>query len=584
MSNDQHLRQLLSHIDGRGYKDYKQIKGSYEFSDFNLYIDHVQGDPFALPSKVRLRVDQKRAQIPAGLWTNSVRQVALEDFIARAIRQSVQDLVSPKKGSGKSGLVFIDAGQQEVLERTAVIITEDWVETRLQVGLPAAGRRILGKQAIKILCQEIPQIVEQALMWKNLDHKQCRTFVECVENQETIYQQLDRLGLVAFVANGSVLPRDSGISDLPLSGSQVVDFQAPESLETSIEVPNHLPSGETIIKGMGIPKGITLIVGGGYHGKSTLLKALEKCVYAHIPGDGREYVITTRDAVKIRAEDGRRVEKVNINPFISNLPQEISTDSFCSEDASGSTSQAANIMEALEIGAKLLLLDEDTSATNFMVRDARMQLLVHKDQEPITPFVDRVRELYDSLGVSTVLVMGGSGDYFDVANTIIKMQDYCPYDVGNLARDIVDEHPTKRQVDALEPFGQVTARMPQAASFNASRGRKEVKIDARARDLLIYGSDSIDLRYVDQLVETSQTGAVGHAIYLANQSMMSCNATLQDVVERLELFFDQNGLDALDPFYRKENHPGNFSRPRKYEIAAAINRLRTLKLKIFFNK
>jgi len=405
-----------------------------------------------------------------------------------------------------------------------------------------------------------------------------------VENQETIYQQLDRLGLVAFVANGSVLPRDSGISDLPLSGSQVVDFQAPESLETSIEVPNHLPSGETIIKGMGIPKGITLIVGGGYHGKSTLLKALEKCVYAHIPGDGREYVITTRDAVKIRAEDGRRVEKVNINPFISNLPQEISTDSFCSEDASGSTSQAANIMEALEIGAKLLLLDEDTSATNFMVRDARMQLLVHKDQEPITPFVDRVRELYDSLGVSTVLVMGGSGDYFDVANTIIKMQDYCPYDVGNLARDIVDEHPTKRQVDALEPFGQVTARMPQAASFNASRGRKEVKIDARARDLLIYGSDSIDLRYVDQLVETSQTGAVGHAIYLANQSMMSCNATLQDVVERLELFFDQNGLDALDPFYRKENHPGNFSRPRKYEIAAAINRLRTLKLKIFFNK
>jgi len=310
------------------------------------------------------------------------------------------------------------------------------------------------------------------------------------------------------------------------------------------------------------------------------LKALERCVYAHIPGDGREYVITTRDAVKIRAEDGRRVEKVNINPFISNLPQDISTDSFCSEDASGSTSQAANIMEALEVGAKLLLLDEDTSATNFMVRDARMQLLVHKDQEPITPFVDRVRELYDSLDVSTVLVMGGSGDYFDVANTVIKMQDYHPYDVGNLVRDIVEEHPTQRQVDALEPFGRVTARIPQSASFNASRGRREVKIEARARDILMYGSDFIDLRYVDQLVETSQTRAVGHAIYLANQSMMSDSTTLQDVVEGLEHFFDQNGLDALDPFYREEYHPGNFSRPRKYEIAAAINRLRTLKQKI----
>lgn len=241
-------------------------------------------------------------------------------------------------------------------------------------------------------------------------------------------------------------------------------------------------------------------------------------------------------------------------------------------------------MEALEVGAKLLLLDEDTSATNFMVRDARMQLLVHKDQEPITPFVDRVRELYDSLGVSTVLVMGGSGDYFDVANTVIKMQDYCPYDVGNLAREIVDEHPTQRQVESPESFGQVTARIPQAASFNSSRGRREVKIEARARDLLMYGLDSIDLRYVDQLVETSQTRAIGHAIYLANQSMMSDSATLQDVVEALEHFFDQNGLDALDPFYREEYHPGNFSRPRKYEIAAAINRLRTLKLKVPFNK
>ena len=584
MSNEQHLRQLLSHIDGRGYKAYKQIKGSYEFSDFNLYIDHVQGDPFALPSKVRLRVDQKRAQIPVGLWPNSVRQVALEDFIARAVRRAIQTLISPKKGSGKSGLVFIDAGQQEALERTAAVIREDWVETRLQIGLPAAGRRILGKQATTILCQEIPKIVDRALMWKNMDHEQCHTFIECVENQEAIRQQLAELSLVAFVANGAVLPRESGISDLPLSGTQVVGFQAPESLETQIEVPNHLPSGETMIKGLGIPQGITLIVGGGYHGKSTLLKALERCVYAHIPGDGREYVITTRDAVKIRAEDGRQVEKVNINPFISNLPQDISTDAFCSEDASGSTSQAANIIEALEVGAKLLLLDEDTSATNFMVRDARMQQLVHKDQEPITPFVDRVRELYDSLGVSTVLVMGGSGDYFDVANNVIKMQDYRPYDVGKLARDIVDEHPTQRQEDVLEPFGQVTARIPQAASFNASRGRREVKIEVRARDILMFGSDFIDLRYIDQLVETSQAYAVGHAVYLASQSMMSASATLQDVVEGLEHFFDQNGLDALDPFYREEYHPGNFSRPRKYEIAAAINRLRTLKIKIPFNK
>ena len=578
MSNEQHLGQLLSHIDGRGYKAYKQIKGSYEFPDFTLHIDHVQGDPFAQPSKVRLRVNQDHNQIPGDLWPNSVRKVALEDFIARAVRQSVRGLVTEKKGSGKSGLVFIDSGRQEVLERTAVVITEDWVEARLQLGLPAVGRKILAKQATLMLCKEIPQIVGESLMWKNLDQDQCLSFVECVENQEAIRRQLDRSGLVAFVVNGAVLPRESGISDRPLSGDQVVSFQAPESLETQIEVPNQLDGGETVVRGLGIPKGVTLIVGGGYHGKSTLLKALEKCVYAHIPEDGREYVVTTKDAVKIRSEDGRRVENVNINPFITNLPQKISTKSFCSEDASGSTSQAVNIMEALEVGANLLLLDEDTCATNFMVRDARMQKLVHKDQEPITPFVDRVRELYDTLGVSTVLVMGGSGDYFDMADHIIKMQDFRPHDVGQQVRDLVQGHPTDRQAETPEPFDQVTARIPQVESFSASRGHRKVKIEAQARDLMIYGLDKVDLRHIDQLVETSQTRAVGHAIYLATRSLMGDSATLQDVVKDLERFFDKNGLDILDPFHREGYHPGNFSRPRKYEIAAAINRMRTVKL------
>jgi predicted ABC-class ATPase len=430
-----------------------------------------------------------------------------------------------------------------------------------------------------MLYKEIPLIVEQALMWKNLDQDQCLSFVECVENQEVVRRKLNESGLVAFVVNGAVLPRESGISDRPLSGDQVVRFQAPTSLETQIEVPNQLHGGETVVRGLGIPKGVTLIVGGGYHGKSTLLKALEKCVYAHIPDDGREYVVTTKDAVKIRAEDGRRVESVNINPFITNLPQKISTDSFCSEDASGSTSQATNIMEALEVGANLLLLDEDTSATNFMVRDARMQELVHKDQEPITPFVDRVRELYDTLRISTVLVMGGSGDYFDVADHVIKMQDFRPHDVGQKVKDLVHSHPTERQVETPEPFGQVIARIPQAGSFSASRGHRKVKIEAQARDLMVFGSETVDLRYIDQLVESSQTRAVGHAIYLATRSLMSDFATLKDVVEGLEHFFDKNGLDALDPFYIKEYHPGNFSRPRKYEIAAAINRLRTVELR-----
>jgi predicted ABC-class ATPase len=333
------------------------------------------------------------------------------------------------------------------------------------------------------------------------------------------------------------------------------------------------------VTGMGIRKGVTLIVGGGYHGKSTLLRALERGVYPHIPGDGREWVVSDRKLVKIRAEDGRRVEQVDIGAFIGDLPQGRSTTAFSSEDASGSTSQAANIVEAVEAGATGLLLDEDTSATNFMVRDARMQALVHKEHEPITPFLERVRELYEHHGVSTVLVMGGCGDYFEVADTVIRMCEFLPDESTEEARQIAASAPSERRVEATTPFGSITARIPLAKSFDPSRGRRQVKIDAKALDLVLFGGDAIDLRCVEQLVDLSQTRAVGHAIHLAASRFMDGKAMLREVVQRVEAFFDAEGLDALDPFHRGSHHPGNFARPRGLEVAAAINRLRSLRMR-----
>ncbi|MBT3179296.1 MAG: ABC-ATPase domain-containing protein [Candidatus Marinimicrobia bacterium] len=574
--DESHLKQVLTQIDGMGYKSYKEIQGKYIYKDFELFIDHVQGDPFAHPSKIRLRVQQKIAKIPDNLWVNSTRKLALEDFMARNVREAIHSINTQKKGSGKSGLIFIDAGNQEVIERTAFVITKDWIEARIQVGLPANGRTILGLEAIKILCNKIPKIIEQSFKWKNLDQNTCIQFVDCIENQEHLRNQLVLQGLVAFIANGSILPRASGISNRPLNSENVIEFQSPKSLETSFELKNPLSDGKTVIHGMGIPKGVILIVGGGYHGKSTLLKALERCVYPHVPGDGREYVITNPDAVKIRAEDGRRIEKVNIDSFITNLPQGVRTDSFCTDDASGSTSQAANIIEAIEVGCNFLLLDEDTSAANFMIRDARMQQLVQINDEPITPFVDRIRELYEVQNVSTILVMGGSGDYFDVADTVIKMKDYLPYDVSTETKMIVKAYPSKRQVESIKPIETNAVRIPSSTCFKARRGTKEVKIDTQGNDKIIYGNETIDLRFVDQLVENSQIRAVGHAIYLASQFMMRDCETLKEIIKGLDDYFDKNGLDSLDPFYEKEKHPGNFSRPRKYEIAATINRMRTL--------
>ena len=580
MAQKDDLRRILSRIDGRGYKAYKDIKGLYDFAGFTLHIDYVQGDPFASPSKIRVRLPQRVSKLPTFLFKNKpVRRIAFEDWLARQVRYAIRRTVDGRRGSGKSGLIEIDAGRQEVLERTAVVVTPHWVEVRLQVGLPAAGRRVLGRQAEEMLCYEIPNIIKYGLLWHNLRQRDGQDFVECVENQEYIRSQLDTLGLVAFVADGSILPRESGVSDWPLSDKEAVPFKSPPSLRVTIDLPNPLSSGTHTISGMGIPTGVTLIVGGGYHGKSTLLKALERAVYPHIPGDGREYVVSCRDAVKIRAEDGRRVEQVDISPFINNLPYGRSTTAFSSDDASGSTSQAANIIEALEIGATTLLLDEDTSATNFMVRDARMQALVHKENEPITPFVDRVRDLYDKLRVSTVLVMGGSGDYFDMADTIIMMRDYLPHDVTSEAKQIARRHPSQRRDESTTSLMPPLPRIPLPESFDASRGRRDVKINAKGLDLILFGKEPIDLQRVEQLIDWSQTNAIGYAIYLASARFMNGQATLREVIEAIETFFDQEGIDELDPYRRGDEHPGAFARPRPHEIAAAINRLRTVRMR-----
>ncbi len=582
------LRHTLAQIDGRGYKAYKDIEGEYDFGSFTLAIDHVQGDPFAAPSKIRLRVPQRVANIPEVFCTTTIRRHALEDFLARLVDRAIREVVQGRRGMGKSGLITIDAGRQQVLQRTAIVVSPQWVEARLHVGLPAAGRTVLGRQADAMLCNKLPDIVERSLRWHNLPQLEGEQFVACVENQAFMRPQLEKHGLVAFIPDGAILPRASGATDKPLADAYVVPFQSPESLRVTLALASpvgvkgqelHVHGQGASITGMGIPKGVTLIVGGGYHGKSTLLQALERSVYPHIPSDGREYVVTCHDAVKIRAEDGRRVEQVDISPFISNLPYGRSTTAFSSDDASGSTSQSANIIEALEVGAKVLLMDEDTSATNFMVRDARMQALVHKEHEPITPFLERVRAMYETLGVSTILVMGGSGDYFDVADTVIMMRDYTPCDVTQEAKHIANTYPTQRSYETTVALEPPVERIPLAESFDASRGRREVKIDAKALDRILFGSEPIDLRCVEQLVDLSQTRAIGYAIHLATERFMDGAATLREVVDMVEQFFEKEGLDELDPFHRRDHHPGNFARPRKYEIAAAINRLRTVRMK-----
>ncbi len=564
------LQTHLHRIDGRGYPAYKDIRGEYAFPNFTLLIDHVQGDPFAAPSRLRVRVPLRVAQFPAATFHTRSRAIALRDFLARAFAHACRSASQRGHGSGKSGLIAMDMPGQEILERSAIIVTPEFVEARFVVGLPANGRRIRGRHAAQLLTESIPQLVDAALKYPRLNTRQLHRHLDAAEDADTLRAQLPALGLTAFVADGSILPRHSGVDDRPLAGAGVVPFRSPDSLRVTVTLPH-----KGTVSGMGIRRGVTLIVGGGYHGKSTLLSALERGVYNHIPGDGRELVVTEPGAVKIRAEDGRRVEGVDIRPFIGKLPNGSSTAALRTENASGSTSQAANIIEALEVGAQTLLLDEDTCATNLMIRDARMQALVEKSGEPITPFVDRVRALADERGVSSILVLGGSGDYFDVADTVIRMDAYVPRDVTAQAKTIAAAHPTGRQIEATDGWlTRLTPRVPIADSLNPRKGKRAVSIKGRALRAVLFGTEEIDVSLVAQLVDEGQVRAIGQALNLARERFMRGDATVAGMVQAVMTELHRHGLDALD-----NRHSGEYVAFRPYELAAALNRLRTLRVK-----
>ena len=567
MKNYKELEKILFSMDGKSYSVYKSLKGEYRFEKYILAIDHVQSDPYAPPSKMRVIMDRKICGIPCELTDTKYKNIAVSDFLTRNFYREIQKSGNDSTGTGGSGRIFIDRCGQEILERTSVMIKRDKVEVRFEMGMPARGRRIMGKAAQKIIFEQLPEIVEKSIVYDNLNKKALNEQVILVLDQEYARKMLKEKGLVAFVANDSVLPRESGVSDRPMKNA--VKFKSPEKFEITLK----LPSGKEI-SGMGIPKGITLIVGGGYHGKSTLLAALERGVYNHIAQDGREFIISESDAVKIRAEDGRNVEKVNISGFINNLPQNKDTRAFSTENASGSTSQAANVAEALEYGTSLLLIDEDTSATNFMIRDGRMQKLVVKEKEPITPFIDRVKELYDNFGVSTILIVGGSGDYFDVANHFIMMDEYVPKDVTEKAKEIAKLDENKREFSSNDKFKGVTQRIPLKKSF--SQSGKLDKTKAKGKYSILYGKELIDISGLEQLVDDSQTNCIAVMVDYFKNKVLDEKLTLSQAADRIYEKIEKEGLDSISSY---TGHPGNLALPRKQEFCGAVNRYRKLKIK-----
>ena len=569
------LQSQLKTIDHKSYPLYKSLRGSYQFPKYILSIDHVQGDPFAAPSDVRVTVDAKAAGFPAFAMKDKLTRTALADELIRNFAAKVNQFNFKAKGSGKSGLISVTHCGQEVLQRTACEISEKEITARFAVGFPANGRTINAKELEKILFEYLPQCVEQSFYYKNLNAQKVKEAVELAEDQQAIREKLLELGLAAFVADDSVLPRESGISSKPMK--QSVKFVSPETMRVTLELPHR---GK--ITGMGVPKGITMIVGGGYHGKSTLLNALELGVYNHIAGDGREYVIADETAQKLRSEDGRFIKNVDISMFINDLPNGRDTKDFSTADASGSTSQAAGIVEAVEAGSRLLLLDEDTSATNFMVRDAFMQKVVSPDKEPITPFLSRAEDLYEKAGISTILVAGSSGAFFHIADTVIQMDQYEPVDITEKAKNLCGQFPIMQET--AKPFALPDSHRVMEKDRNGAVKRRDyrsgevkkgeperLKVKTLGVDGFMLGKQNVDLRYIEQLIDSEQTAALGLLLKYTVEHLVDGKRTISETAQWLEQKLEQEGM-----VFAAEHGviSGGYAIPRIQEIYSCLNRYR----------
>ncbi|MDO4308773.1 MAG: ABC-ATPase domain-containing protein [Eubacteriales bacterium] len=600
MTHSSELQNLLRSIHRKSYPAYKSLKGCYQFDRYVLSIDHVQGDPFASPSHISVRISHKDAGFPPAYYKDKITKITLCDYLTRQFEQQVNRYTFRAKGSGKSGLISVTRCGQEVLERTACEITEKGITARFFIGFPANGRTINAPELEKILFDFLPVCVQKAFFYRNINAGNLEQAIFLAEDQEFIRKELASRSLTAFVADGAVLPRESGISTRPMKDS--VPFLSPETLRISLNLPH-----KGNITGMGIPCGITLIVGGGYHGKSTLLNALELGVYNHIPGDGREYVITDETALKLRSEDGRFIKDVDISLFINDLPNKKDTRRFSTEDASGSTSQAAGIIEGMEAGSRVFLLDEDTSATNFMVRDAFMQKVIRREKEPITPFLERAGDLYQKAGISTILVAGSSGAFFHIADTIIQMDNYKPVDITAATKELCREYPliSSDTPDFRLPQSRRIMSMPALSKHeskfhggnhsdmhkaygrladpvemgnnkeNADKergGRQErLKTKVHGKDGFSLGKQEIDLRYIEQLTDSEQTAALSLLLKYAAEHLIDGKRTLPDIVHYLDSQLQKNGLS----FFADGSYiPCGYAMPRSQEIFSCFNRFR----------
>jgi predicted ABC-class ATPase len=540
------IRETLRRIDGRGYKAYRELRGACARVDGLLVrVARVQGDPFAPPSVVR--VEAPASVLPG--WALEY-PVPLGDWLHRRLRLYLHRL-SEKLGEGHSGLLAVPRPGPVIIRRSTVEIKGGRVVFRVWAGLPSRGRRILGGAAGEMLLDRIPRAVREALADAGRLGESLAGHVYAWRLQEALRSQLRPRGLVAFVGDGSILPRKCGGCEEPLPGA--VPFESPPSLRVELEGPRGEP-----VSGMGLRRGVTVIAGSAFHGKSTLLEALAAGVWDHVPGDGRERVVTVREAMYVRAEDGRFISCVDVSPMIHDLPGGSDTSCFTTSDASGATSTAASIQEAVEAGAELLLLDEDTAATNILYSDERASRLLR--WRTVTPLASLARSMAGH-GVSLVIVSSGSLPLLAAADTVIVMEGYRARDATREARELAGKYGLEApQAPYKPPTPRVVRGVPGLVKPKLRAGRLEDK--SLPAD--------VDLRLNPHLEEESQLNTILAVIAkrLGEARGMRVSEWLRGIEKLLE--------EGFDRLLGGEPGPG-LGEVRALDVAFALNRLPGLK-------
>lgn len=561
------LKKMLQERDHKGYPAYKDVKGKWDFNDYILCIDHVQSDPYASPSSLSIYI--AHSGLPKHLYEKKKMRIMSQDLLLLHFNEEL----AWQKHNKKARDIFSASNTPEILERSACQIDPKTgaITLHIKVQFPGKGRRIWISPLLDTLFFALPALILKTLIFPTMPkslQNQLEKGYELACNQEALRKNMEERGLVAFIANGSILPRKNGESFLPMD--QATPFVSPIQNEMKFSLPYPV-KGKNEITGLAIPEGITLIVGGGYHGKSTLLQALEMGVYDHRLGDGREYVLTRENSVKIRSEDGRAVHHEDISNFIRDLPNGKSTQDFLSEDASGSTSQASNVIEALESGSKVLLIDEDTSATNFMIRDDLMQAVISIDEEPIIPYISRIEELAQN-GISTILVAGSSGAYIDKADLILQMKEYKPHNITQEAKEKVKNLlSSRKEVDhqQLLPFKEQSKRI---VLKNPKILEERVKVKAPTTTTLNIAKENVALWALEQLVDSQQTTTIGKMLIFAQRYLVDEQRSLHEIVDLLFQLQEEKGLSYFGQGY--------LASVRKHELMGAFNRMRSQNFKL----